>query len=157
LGECFSERNERSSQGELIAVTIGFGVVKASELNRKDNSSDDKSNYKVVRVDDLAYNSMRMWQGACGVSPYEGILSPAYTVVIPKEKTDSKFFSYMFKREEMMHVFESNSQGLTSDTWNLKFPLFSLINVMVPDRKEQEQISRFFERLDKTITLHQDN
>ena len=75
LGELFKERSERSNQGELISVTITNGVVPASSLERKDNSSEDKSNYKQVKTGDIAYNTMRMWQGASGVSPYSGILS----------------------------------------------------------------------------------
>ncbi|HBM99146.1 MAG TPA: restriction endonuclease subunit S [Ruminococcus sp.] len=154
LGECFDERTERSADGELIAVTINLGVVKASELNRHDNSSDDKSNYKVVRKNDIAYNSMRMWQGASGYSLYDGILSPAYTVAIPMENINSIFFSYLFKQTDMIHEFQINSQGLTSDTWNLKFPSFSLIKVKVPKIEEQQQIGAYFKNLDRIITLH---
>lgn len=40
LGEVFDERTERSSNGELISVTINSGIKKFSELNRHDNSSD---------------------------------------------------------------------------------------------------------------------
>lgn len=155
LGECFDERTERSADGELIAVTINSGVVKASELNRHDNSSEDKSNYKVVRVNDIAYNSMRMWQGASGYSQYDGILSPAYTVVIPRENVNPVFFSYMFKRTDMIHEFQINSQGLTSDTWNLKFPAFSTISANVPKLEEQQAIGNYFTNLDHLITLHQ--
>lgn len=154
LGECFDERAERSAEGELIAVTINSGVVKASELNRHDNSSEDKSNYKVVRKNDIAYNSMRMWQGASGYSQYDGILSPAYTVAIPKENIDSVFFSYLFKCTDMIYQFQINSQGLTSDTWNLKFPAFSKIKVNVPKLEEQSQIGTYFRTLDHLITLH---
>ena len=89
LDDCFTERTERSELGELISVTINSGVVKATELKRKDNSSKDKSNYKKVEIDDIAYNSMRMWQGASGVSKYAGILSPAYTVLTPKQNYSS--------------------------------------------------------------------
>src|SRR5699024_2644286 len=74
------ERNERSGEGQMLSVTINDGIVKFNELDRKDNSSKDKSNYKIVRKNDIAYNSMRMWQGASGKSDYDGIVSPAYTV-----------------------------------------------------------------------------
>ena len=155
LGECFAERSERSADGELIAVTINSGVVKASDLNRHDNSSEDKSNYKVVRKNDIAYNSMRMWQGASGFSRYDGILSPAYTVLIPKEGVNSHFFAYMFKLYYMIHEFEINSQGLTKDTWNLKYPALSPISIFMPKYEEQTKIADYFEKLDTLITLHQ--
>ncbi len=155
LCEVFEERNERSAYGEMISVTINSGIVKASELGRHDNSSADKSKYKKVEVGDIAYNSMRMWQGASGYSPYSGILSPAYTVCKPRKNTDSLFFSYAFKKPEMIHKFEINSQGLTKDTWNLKFPPFSEIETNVPNYDEQVSIGQLLSKLDNLITLHQ--
>ncbi|MFC4411448.1 restriction endonuclease subunit S [Chungangia koreensis] len=153
LGECFSERNERTSEGELLSVTIDSGVVKASSLERRDSSSEDKSNYKKVNVGDIAYNSMRMWQGASGVSNYSGIVSPAYTVITPNTDISSLFFSYQFKLTKMIQTFEFHSQGLTSDTWNLKYPTLKNIEVLVPSYEEQIKIGSFFKQLDDTISL----
>ena len=71
---------------ELLSVTMNDGVKPRSEIEGKDNSSEDKSNYKIVRKGDMVYNSMRMWQGANGISPCDGIVSPAYTVLMPKQE-----------------------------------------------------------------------
>lgn len=156
LGDCFDERIESMPDGELLSVTIGAGIKRFADLDRHDNSNNDKSKYKKVCVGDIAYNSMRMWQGASGYSPYEGIVSPAYTVVKPKEDIDSRFFSYMFKKKEMIHLFEINSQGLTSDTWNLKYPAFSKIAVLAPtDVNEQKKIAEFLMKMDRMITISQ--
>jgi type I restriction enzyme S subunit len=155
LGECFAERLDRSPHGELISVTIGGGIRRFSDLDRHDNSSEDKSNYKTVKTGDIAYNSMRMWQGASGYSPYTGILSPAYTVIIPQEGIDSLFFSYSFKIPWMILKFRIHSQGITSDTWNLKYPSFSKIECKLPLIQEQKQVAVAFERFDHLITLHQ--
>ena len=94
---------------------------------------------------------MRMWQGASGVSNYNGILSPAYTVIVPNKNINSQFFGYYFKLYDMIHEFEKNSQGLTSDTWNLKYPLLKGIKVLVPTLPEQEKIGSFFKNLDSII------
>ena len=156
LGDCFDERNESMPDGELISVTINDGIRKFSELGRHDNSNDDKSKYKKVCVGDIAYNSMRMWQGASGYSPYEGIVSPAYTVLSPKMVVVSRCLAYQFKLPEMIHTFQVNSQGITSDNWNLKYPAFSEIEVAVAKQtEEQELIASFFTNLDNLITLHQ--
>ena len=157
LGDCFDERQERSSEGELLSVTIGNGIMRFSELNRHDNSSADKSNYKVVCKGDIVYNSMRMWQGASGFSEYNGIVSPAYTVLIPREGINSKFFACLFKNPEMINKFRINSQGMTSDTWNLKYPAFSKIKIRFPkDPEEQLKIAEYFENLNEAIRLHEE-
>lgn len=156
LGACFEERCENMPDGELISVTISDGIKKFSELGRHDNSNQDKSKYKKVCIGDIAYNSMRMWQGASGYSPFEGIVSPAYTVLKPNVNINSKCVSYLFKRQDMIHVFQLNSQGITSDNWNLKFPALSQIAVSLPgDIKEQSRIATYFSNIDTLITLHQ--
>ena len=156
VGDCFTERVESMPDGELISVTINDGIKKFSELGRHDNSNDDKSKYKKVCVGDIAYNSMRMWQGASGYSPYEGIVSPAYTVLSPNSGINSKCLAYQFKLPEIIHTFQVNSQGITSDNWNLKYPALSQIEIFVSkDEQEQAKIAKFFENLDNLITLHQ--
>lgn len=156
LGEVFKERTERSAVGELLSVSISNGVTKFSELNRWDKSSEDKSNYKVVKKGDIAYNSMRMWQGASGISKYNGIVSPAYTILEPCKNTNSLFFSYMFKKDEMLYKFRVKSQGLTSDTWNLKYTNLKGIKTKIPtDPKEQEAIGEFFKKIDEILKFKQ--
>ncbi|HDF0629364.1 TPA: restriction endonuclease subunit S [Staphylococcus aureus] len=146
------ERNERSDKGQMLSVTINSGIIKFSELDRKDNSSKDKSNYKVVRKNDIAYNSMRMWQGASGRSNYNGIVSPAYTVLYPTQNTSSLFIGNKFKTHRMIHKFKINSQGLTSDTWNLKYKQLKNINIDIPVLEEQEKIGDFFKKMDILIS-----
>ena len=130
LGEIFNERKEKSenSNEQLLSVTINDGVVKSDTLDRKSNASKDRSNYKIVNPSDIAYNSMRMWQGALGVSSYHGIVSPAYTVISVRNvgKDNPYFYKYSFKRSKSLNVFRKHSQGLTPDTWNLKYPLLKL-------------------------------
>ncbi len=154
LGDVFHERNERNgSELELLSVTISDGVVKASQLDRKNNTIPDLSNYKKVYPNDIVYNSMRMWQGASGVSKWHGIVSPAYTVVKPMENHNSLFWAYYFKLSESIEKFARYSQGVTSDTWNLKFPAFSVIRMATPSLPEQQKIANFLSPIDEIIEL----
>lgn len=50
LGKLFKERIENNINGELLSVTINNGIIKASENGRFDNSNNDKSHYKVVKL-----------------------------------------------------------------------------------------------------------
>jgi len=149
----FDERTQRNSEGKLLSVTINDGIVDFESLKRKDNSSKDKSNYKVVCKNDIAYNSMRMWQGASGESSYDGIVSPAYTVITPLNNSNSRFFSYSFKRIEMLQKFQRSSQGLTSDTWNLKFNLLKQIRIAAPSKDEQKKIATVLDKISDLITV----
>ena len=136
---------------ELLSVTMNDGVKLRSEIEGKDNSSEDKSNYKIVRKGDMVYNSMRMWQGANGISPCDGIVSPAYTVLMPKQEINNGYFAALFKSVKLINEFRKNSQGMTSDTWNLKYPQIETIKVQIPSVSEQEKVSKLFSVLDERI------
>lgn len=155
IGTVFTESKQKSANGQLLSVSIASGVHPFDETERKNNSSQNKSNYKFVEKNDIAYNSMRMWQGAEGVSYYTGIVSPAYTVLHPKEDNNSEFYAYMFKRAEMLNKFRRHSQGLTSDTWNLKFPILKTINIKTTNSDEQTKIVQLFKVIEKHINLEQ--
>ena len=156
LGEVFKERTERANgDEELLSVTIGNGVIRQADSDKRNIASEDKSNYKIVRKGDVPYNSMRMWQGAVGNSEYDGIVSPAYTVLVPTAEASGKFFMELFKKETTLKIFQRWSQGLTSDTWNLKYPILSSIGFYMPSLKEQTKIAEYFQRIDRLINLHQ--
>ena len=152
IGDIYAERSERGAADmELLSVTMNGGVMQRSEIEGKDNSSEDKSNYKVVRKGDMVYNSMRMWQGANGVSPYDGIVSPAYTVLTAKLPICNEYFAALFKNYKLINEFKKNSQGMTSDTWNLKYPQIKTIKVYLPRVTEQEKVASLIVTLDKRI------
>lgn len=154
LGELFRERAEVNwNDLPLLSITGENGVVLRSGLNRKDSSNDDKSKYLRICPGDIGYNTMRMWQGVSALSSHEGIISPAYTVCIPSPEIDGLFASYLFKLPEVVHLFYRHSQGLTSDTWNLKFHHFAEVRVYVPEVDEQIAIASILSALDKELAI----
>ena len=156
MGDVFTERTERANgDEELLSVTIGNGVIRQIDSDKRNIASEDKSNYKIVHKGDVPYNSMRMWQGAVGNSEYDGIVSPAYTVLVPSKEANGKFFMELFKKESTLKIFQRWSQGLTSDTWNLKYPVLSTIEISIPRIEEQKRIAECFQQVDTLITLHQ--
>jgi type I restriction enzyme S subunit len=143
LGDVFSERRETGREGDrLLSITMNGGVIDRDAVGRKDTSAADKSRYKRIQLGDIGYNTMRMWQGVCGLSTLQGIISPAYTIVRPKKgKIAPNYARHLFKSPRMMFDFQRYSQGLTSDTWNLKFPAFSKVRVFLPPVSVQETIA----------------
>ena len=136
---------------ELLSVTMNDVVMPRSEIEGKDNSSEDKSNYKVVLTGDMVYNSMRMWQGANGISPCDGIVSPAYTVLMPKIPISNGYFAAFFKSPNLINEFRKNSQGMTSDTRNLKYPQIEKIKVCIPALSEQNRVADMLRTLERRI------
>ncbi len=146
----FSERIERGFESEpLLSVTIRHGVVCQDELlqstSKKDTSNEDKSNYKLVQIGDLAYNKMRMWQGSVGRSAYRGIVSPAYIVIHPRDSSmiDAFYYHYLFRTPEFMGESYRHSYGICDDQLSLRYKDFKTIQIPVLPVAEQTQIARF--------------
>ena len=157
LGKLFFERKETNCENlEMLAITGTQGIIPRKELDLKDNSSEDKSKYLRVCVGDIGYNTMRMWQGVSAYSNYEGIVSPAYTILKPSSSINAKYFAYLFKMPEIVFLFYRFSQGLVDDTRNLKYENFKKIRVCYPpDMKEQTAIAEALSTADHEIDLLQ--
>ena len=157
LGKLFFERKETNCENiEMLAITGTQGIIPRKELDLKDNSSEDKSKYLRVCVGDIGYNTMRMWQGVSAYSNYEGIVSPAYTILKPSSSINAKYFAYLFKMSKIVFLFYRFSQGLVDDTRNLKYENFKKIKACYPpDMKEQTAIAEVLSAADREIELLQ--
>lgn len=156
LNKLFTERVETNRPDlPLLSVTREAGVIPREDVGRKDTSNDDKSLYRRVCPGDIAYNTMRMWQGVSALSRLDGIVSPAYTVVVPNDLIHAEFAAHLFKHRPVVFLFYRYSQGLVSDTWNLKFSHFGEITVSIPDRNEQVAITAVLREVDAQIAMFQ--
>lgn len=153
LGDLFAERNEVKTIN-LSLLSIGQdGVYPQTDSNKRDISNSDKSKYKRIAVGDIGYNTMRMWQGRSALSNLEGIVSPAYTILAPKNDVNSYYFSILFTTSKLTNLFWRNSQGLVDDTLNCKYKDFSKIKHFVPSFEEQNAISKILKISEKEIQL----
>lgn len=156
LGDLFLERNETNYCNlPLLSITWDRGVILQSNSDKKDTSNEDKSKYKRICIGDIGYNTMRMWQGRSALSTMEGIVSPAYTIVVPKKKQYSPFYAFLFKVPSVIHKFFRNSQGLVDDTLNCKYKDFSIVKIKVPGFDEQVAIAQALTQLSEEIKLQE--
>lgn len=65
----------------LLSVTLDRGVIRRDQLTNERPRSADVAAYKVVHAQDIVVNRMRAFQGAVGVAPENGIVSPDYLVL----------------------------------------------------------------------------
>src|SRR5262249_17115319 len=149
----FVEVKERDRPNEdMLSVTITRGVVRQSVLlegtSKKDASNLDRSAYKLVQPGDIAYNKMRAWQGAIGVSSFRGIVSPAYVVVRPREASSASYFHELFRTPMFAKEAERWSYGITSDMWSLRPEHFKMIYSVVPPIDERIAIVQFLNHAD---------
>ena len=73
MGDLFESRRERGRPGlPLLSVTMNDGLVDREDLDRKQDSALAPEEHLLVKPGDIAYNMMRMWQGAFGLAHKEG-------------------------------------------------------------------------------------
>ena len=152
LGELFSNRVEKGVDGlPIYSVTMNDGMVKRASLDREFDDISDPAGNKKVHKKDIAYNMMRMWQGALGVAIEGCLVSPAYVVLSPCEHVCPEFFALLFKLPQSLRFLTAHSRGLTKDRLRLYYKDFALIPIRCPDFAEQQRIADCLTSLDDLI------
>lgn len=146
-GRLFAQRNE-TGFGELpileVSLRTGVRVRDMDNLRRKQVMSDAEK-YKRAAKGDIAYNMMRMWQGALGTAPVDGLVSPAYVVARPFEETNPYYYSYLFRTEGYKAEVDGYSRGIVKDRNRLYWQDFKRMPSCFPPPEEQAAIVRFLD------------
>ncbi|MCV2352638.1 restriction endonuclease subunit S [Paucibacter sp. B2R-40] len=133
-----------------VSLRTGVRVRDMVNLKRKQVMS-QKEKYKRAAKDDIAYNMMRMWQGALGPAPVDGLVSPAYVVVQPFPEANSAFYSYLFRTDAYKREVNKFSRGIVADRNRLYWDEFKQMPSFMPPRAEQDQIVAYLRAQDAHI------
>jgi restriction endonuclease S subunit len=129
----------------VLSVSIHSGIsdrqLDDEERDRKVNLIEDRSSYKRVRPGYLAYNMMRAWQGAVGVSTVEGAVSPAYVVAKPTRDLHSPYYQFLLRTPPFIEQMRQGSKGIADFRLRLYWEQFRLIMLPVPPLDEQKRIA----------------
>lgn len=145
----------------LLAVSIHHGVVRRDSLTDDESRADDLSNYKRCAAGDVVINRMRAFQGAIGIAPEDGIVSPDYLVLRLVDGLERRFFHHLFRSAWFVGEMSARLRGIGgSDQGNVRTPRinvedFGEIPLALPSRAEQHLIAGFLDaetaRVDELI------
>lgn len=96
-------------------------------------------------------NIMLMWKRGLGVSSYNGIVSPAYSVFSFINNCHPAYFHYLLRSEEYITEFRRNSTGVVMSRLRLYDDSFGSIFSHYPPANEQKLISRYLDKKNKQI------
>ena len=152
-GALFTQRDQRGVPDlPILMVSLRTGVtVDELQSDRPKRLIEDKSLYKKAVKGDIAYNKMRMWQGAVGVVPADGLVSPDYTVATALEGVDARYYSYLFRTDMYKIEINRHSHGIVSDRNRLYWIEFKQMMSPLPPLNEQREIVSFIERESRKI------
>lgn len=138
----FRERDERDEpELPLLEVSIKEGVVEREfSADRIESTAADFNSYKVARAGDVVFNKMRMWQGAVGVAPVDGLVSPDYVVASPNGALAASYARFLFRLGAFSLECCRRSHGIVWDRLRLYWEGFREIEVPLPPLHEQVEI-----------------
>ena len=146
--QLFRVIDERSHEGteDLLSVSHITGITPRSQKNVTMFKSESLIGYKLCQMGDIVANTMWTWQGAIGVSKYEGVVSPAYNVYRQrKDYFNSTYLDMLLREHQLVDVYHSLSTGIRPSRLRLYPDIFLTIEFPVPPRAEQDQIVRFLD------------
>ena len=149
----FRERDERTSTGEeeLLTVSHLTGVTPRAEKDVNMFLAETMEGYKMVSAGDLVINTLWAWMGAMGVSPVDGIVSPAYNVYRPTERFDAGYVDALVRSPLFAQEVTRYSKGVWSSRLRLYPEEFFNVVFPVPPRGEQTRIVASLDRELRTI------
>lgn len=138
----FRDRDERCEPKlPLLEVSINSGVaIREFSDDRIESTAEDFNTYKVARKGDIVFNKMRMWQGAVGVAPEDGLVSPDYTVAAPVGMLSPEYAGLLFRTEMFSAECARYSHGIVWDRLRLYWEEFRNIVAPLPPPTEQYAI-----------------
>jgi type I restriction enzyme S subunit len=146
-GRLFAQRNETGFGSlPILEVSLKTGVrVRDMENMKRKQVMNDREKYKRAAKGDIAYNMMRMWQGALGAVPVDGLVSPAYVVARPYPGTETRYFSYLFRTAAYMAEVDGYSRGIVKDRNRLYWQDFKKMPSCYPPPDEQNAIADYLD------------
>jgi len=138
----FRERDERSETGEeeLLTVSHLTGVTPRSERDVSMFEAETTEGYKVCLFGDLVINTLWAWMGAMGVSPVDGIASPAYNVYEPGARLEPSYIDALVRLPVFAQEVTRYSKGVWSSRLRLYPDGFFEVFLPVPPLTEQDAI-----------------
>ena len=139
------------SELPILEVSLSTGVrMRSFEKSSRKQVMSDRSMYKRAVEGDIAYNMMRMWQGAVGVVPADGLVSPAYIVAVPLMGTEPRYFEHLFRTRSYMTEVDKYSHGIVKDRNRLYWEDFKQMPTPCPPSNEQVLIA---DAIDQTTDI----
>ena len=158
----FNSIREKSETGEeeLLSVLIKKGVVRRRDFLGEDSDNLTRSESLVGYIHcskgNLVNNIMKMGFYCLGISDYDGIVSPGYSVFEMIDNNDyPKYWDYLLKTEIYVSEYRKRSKGIQESRMRLYDDYFLSIHSLYPPKTEQtkiiEHLDEQTQKIDSTV------
>ena len=159
MGDIIEQISIRNRQGAIytvLSVSNQLGFIEQSEqFEGRTIASQDTSNYKIVSLDDFAYNPARINVGSIArLKGFEkGIVSPMYVCFRCKKGILPGYLESFFDTDYFSIEMEKRLEG--SVRMCLSFEGLCNIPIAIPDPQKQNDVARKIQVLKDKINLEE--
>jgi type I restriction enzyme S subunit len=138
------ERNAKNLT--VLSATQSRGVIPKIEVEGIVQHKVDTNftMFKRVRQKDFVI-SLRSFQGGFELSQYEGVITPAYTVLRPAKEVFSHYFKYLLKEQGFISRINSLTVGIREGK-SIRYEDFAQMLLPLPNASVQQSIANFLDR-----------
>jgi type I restriction enzyme S subunit len=142
-----------NTDAELLSVTQDRGVIPRTMLEGRVMSPEGSTDsYKLIKEGDFAI-SLRSFQGGIEYSRYQGLISPAYTVLRPKLKINNDFYRHFFKSYLFIEKYLNIAVIGIRDGKQISIPDFITVKIPFPPLETQKSIAEILNTAQQEIDL----
>ena len=143
---------KHNGEFEILSATQDKGVVPRSQIDIDIKYSEESvSGYKKVDQGDFVI-SLRSFQGGIEYSEYEGLVSPAYTILKPIVPIYDGYYKAYLKTVDYISRLNKGTYGIR-DGKQIGFEDFGDMILHYPPLSEQQKIAEILSAQDKLIAL----
>ncbi len=141
----FNERVQKGFPNEqLLAATQTKGVIpKTHYENRTVIAQKDLHLLKLVKQGDFVI-SLRSFQGGIELAHYQGIISPAYTIMNPNKEVSGGYFKHLAKSKLFIKLLTTCVTGIREGQ-NIDYEILKRNRLPIPTKEEQTAIACFLD------------
>lgn len=143
---------KHNGEFEVLSATQDRGIIPRSEVDIDIKYAEENiGSYKKVEAGDFVI-SLRSFQGGIEYSEYEGLVSPAYTVLKATQPISDNFYRAYFKTPDFISRLNGAVYGIR-DGKQIGFEDFGELAVHYPPLTEQQKIAEILAACDRMIEL----
>lgn len=135
---------EKSELTQLLSLTTR-GIKKKDINNAEGKLPESFDTYQFVKENDIV---MCLFDLDCsavfsGISPFDGMISPAYRVLSCKESMEPRYAGYWFRYISDGRKFNHYAKNIR---YTLSYEEFSALPLLLPEKSEQRSIADYLDR-----------
>ena len=161
IADKVTEKNKNNEFSEPFTNSAEQGIISQKDyFDREIVNNENLNGYYIVRSDDFIYNPRISVTAPVGPINRNrlgknGVISPLYTVFRTHD-IDNLYLEFYFKTTRWHHFMRINGDsGARFDRFTISSAQFMEMPIPYPTIEEQKKIGKYFDDLDRLITLHQ--